>query len=362
MQQPTRREVLRSLGAAAVLPFAFGSLRSHAREAPLKSSMGLVIYDCSLRRKWLQKQNPEFDLFEPLTFLKHCRSLGAGGMQARLGIMESDKIRELREYAEANQLYIEAILSPPVDAGDLDRFDREVITAHEVGTKAARTTIMPGRRYEEFQTLEEFKQFEARGQKMLERAASVVEHFQLPLAVENHKDQRIDARVALFKHLDSEYIGACVDTGNSFALLDDPYETVDALAPFAFSVHLKDQAVLEYEDGFLLGDIPLGQGAFDLKRMVESLQRVKPNVRFSLELITRDPLKVPVLTEGYWTTFPDLPGHDLVRALRLVRKYPADNLQYVTKLSPEKQLALEDANVAASLKYAVEQLGLVSAR
>ena len=25
-------------------------------------------------------------------------------------------------------------------------------------------------------------------------------------------------------------------------------------------------------------------------------------------MITRDPLKVPCLTEGYWTTFPDLPG------------------------------------------------------
>ena len=76
-----------------------------------------------------------------------------------------------------------------------------------------------------------------------------------------------------------ERIGAAVDTGNSFALLDDPYDAIEALAPFAFSVHLKDQALREDADGFLLGDIPLGQGSFDLKRMVEILQRAKPDVR-----------------------------------------------------------------------------------
>ncbi|MCH5377720.1 MAG: sugar phosphate isomerase/epimerase, partial [Planctomycetes bacterium] len=181
-------------------------------------------------------------------------------MQARLGSIEPAATRELRDYAEANGLYIEAIISPPTAPLDVARFDQEVKTASEAGALAARTVIMPGRRYERFKTLAEFKEFELLGTRMLERAAPVVEKYKLPLAVENHKDQRIDARVALFKHLDNEYIGACVDTGNSFALMDDPYGAVEALAPFAFSVHLKDQAVLQYKDGFLLGDIPLGQG------------------------------------------------------------------------------------------------------
>ena len=126
---------------------------------------------------------------------------------------------------------------------------------------------------------------------MLERAAPIVERYRVPLAVENHKDQRIDERVALYEHVDSEFVGACVDTGNSFALLDGAYESIEALAPFAFTVHLKDQALREYENGFLLGDIPLGQGSFDLKRMVASIRKAQPKVRFALELITRDPLK-----------------------------------------------------------------------
>jgi len=359
MDSLTRRAALQRIGTAAALPLAFTSLPALAEDSPPKSSMGLVVYDCGLRRGWMKKQNPEFDLFEPLTFLKHCQSLGAGGMQARLGSLEPAAIRELRDYAEARGLYIEAIISPPAAPLDEARFDLEVKTASEAGALAARTVIMPGRRYERFKTLEEFKEFETLGIKMLERAVPIVEKYKLPLAVENHKDQRIDARVALFKHLDNEYIGACVDTGNSFALMDDPYGAVEALAPFAFSVHLKDQAVLQYEEGFLLGDIPLGQGAFDLKRMVADIKRAKPDIRFSLELITRDPLKVPVFTEGYWATLPDVTVKELARTLHIVHEFPADNLQYPTKLSPEKQVELEDANVAASLKYAREQLGLV---
>ena len=45
------------------------------------------------------------------------------------------------------------------------------------------------------------------------------------------------------KRLSSEWIGMCVDTGNSFALCEDPMEVVRAYAPFAFSVHVRDQAV-----------------------------------------------------------------------------------------------------------------------
>lgn len=329
-----------------------------AAESPKRSAMGLVIYDCSIRRRWMQQQKPGFDLFEPLTFLKHCLSLGAGGMQASLGVMSPDRIRQLRDFAERHDLFIDAIVRPPKNQEDVARFEAEIQTARDVAVQAVRTTIIPGRRYERFQTLSEFREFEQRGREMLERAAPVMEKYQVPLAVENHKDQRLDERVALFKHLDSEFIGACLDTGNSFALLDGAYEPIEALAPYTFTVHLKDQALREYEDGFLLGDIPLGQGSFDLKRMVAIIRKVKPDVRFALELITRDPLQVPCLNDEYFATMPTTLAADLARTMRFVRKHPATELQQVSALPVEKQVEIEAANVLASLKYAREELSL----
>lgn len=353
----TRRAAMNRIAGAtacALVP----TVSQAAGENKSRTGMGLVIYDCNIRRRWMRRQNPDFDLFETLTFLKHCHALGAGGMQADLGVMNTDEIRLLRGFAEKHDLFMDAIIKPPKSKEDVPRFESEIKTARDVGVQAARTTIIPGRRYERFKTLKEFREFERRGQEMLERAAPIVEKHRMPFAVENHKDQRIAERVALFKHLDSEFIGACVDTGNSFALLDGANEPVAALAPYAFSVHLKDQALRESEDGFLLGDIPLGQGSFDLKRMVDIIKKAKPKVRFSLELITRDPLNVPCLTDQFFATMPSSSAIDLARTMRFVREHPAERLQYVSKLPVEEQVALEDANVRASIQYAGKELGL----
>jgi hypothetical protein len=59
----------------------------------------MVAYNFGLRRKQLTEQKGTGDLFEPLRLLKHCRSLGAGGLQASLGVMHGEPVRALRDYA-----------------------------------------------------------------------------------------------------------------------------------------------------------------------------------------------------------------------------------------------------------------------
>ena len=106
------------------------------------------------------------------------------------------------------------------------------------------------------------------------------------------------------------------------ALLEEPLAVVEALAPFAFSTHLKDMAVQEYEEGYLLSEVPLGEGFLDLKKMVAVLEKANPKVQFNLEMITRDPLSIPCLGEKYWATLDRVPGRDLARALAWVRANP----------------------------------------
>jgi sugar phosphate isomerase/epimerase len=148
-----------------------------------------------------------------------------------------------------------------------------------------------------------------------------------------------------------------VDTGNNLALLEDPVEVVETLAPWAYSVHLKDMGVAEYDDGFLLAEVPFGEGILDLPKIIGILRKARPEVRFNLEMITRDPLKVPCLTPRYWATLADVPGRDLARTLALVRKSKRA-LPAVTSLPREQQLALEEDNVRKCLAYAGDHLGL----
>jgi hypothetical protein len=48
----------------------------------------------------------------------------------------------------------------------------------------------------------------------------------------------------------------------------------------------------------------------------------------------------------------------LWKTLRFVREHPVKSLQEVDSMSLNKQVELEDANVAASVKYAREELDL----
>jgi sugar phosphate isomerase/epimerase len=142
------------------------------------------------------------------------------------------------------------------------------------------------------------------------------------------------------------------------ALLEDPMEVVLALAPLAFTTHFKDMAVEEYRDGFLLSEVPLGTGILDLARVRKVLRDARPDIRLNLEMITRDPLKVPCLTEGYWATFPELSGKTLARALSNVRGHSrAQPLPRITQLASALQLRAEDENIRRCLAFAREKLG-----
>ena len=156
--------------------------------------------------------------------------------------------------------------------------------------------MLGGRRYETFDTAEAFKEFADQQWKALTQAEPIIRNQNMKLAIENHKDWRLDEMLLLLQRISSEFVGVCVDTGNNIALLDDPMSLVKALAPYAHSVHLKDMGVEEYEDGFLLSEVPLGEGYLDIPEMVKVLREAKPDLDFSLEMITRDPLKIPCLT------------------------------------------------------------------
>ena len=290
--------------------------------------------------------------------MEDARQFGAGGIQTDLGILSSSEAAQIADRAAELKMYLEATIRLPESASDIDRFDEAVRTARDCGARAIRTVLLSGRRYEVFKSRDEFVEFEKEGRKRIQLATPVVEKYRVPLGIENHKDQRLDERIGLLEDLSCEFVGACLDTGNNVALLDDPHETVRELAPWTVCVHFKDQAVQEVPDGFLLGDIPLGQGMFDLTRMLRLIHEAKPELPVSLELITRNPLHVPCLTEQYWATMPNAPGRDLAHMLSLVREHSANSLPEVVNLNPDERVQRENENVTASFTYARDVLGL----
>src|SRR2546427_25526 len=179
----------------------------------------------------------------------------------------------------------------PAPQAAVARFESLVRSAKAAGASILRTVSLGGRRYEAIDTADGWREFLERAWKSLVLAEPVVRKHRLRLAIENHKDWRAPELLEVLKRLGSGQVGVCVDTGNSIALLEDPLAVVEAYAPHAFTSHLKDMGVQEYQDGFLLSEVPLGDGFLDLPKMIATLRRAQPQIHFNLEMITRDPLK-----------------------------------------------------------------------
>ncbi len=338
----TRRQIL---AVAAAAPTVFNARPARANGAPLKN-MGLAPTAVALRSR---ADRQSFDMVE------QAHSLGLGSTQTRLPSNDPEVAKKFRQKAEGYNL--RTVLSAPLPKveSEVAAYDVAVKAAKEAGAVAMHTALT-GRRYEAYPTLEAFKLHFAQCQKMVGLAEPVLRKHQMKLAVENHKGWRAAEQAEWIKRVGSEYVRVCFDFGNNLALCEDPMETFKILEPFTIYCHMKDMGVANYDEGFLLSEVSFGDGIVDLRQMVDTLQKRDPDMIFALEMITRDPLKIPVYKDSYWPTFDDpsspLPGRDLARVLDLVRKNPPKTpLPKMTGLSPADQVKAEDDYNLKCIEY-----------
>jgi sugar phosphate isomerase/epimerase len=331
-----------SLGSAAVVALGAEATRPN---------LGLLLYSYGIRLRVDKAQG----FGDPVRFVEFARQRGGTAVQLSLGIQTTADSERIRKASDQSGVQIEAIISPPKETlADQERFTAELATAQACGVTVARTVMLGGRRYEVFERADQFPAFFKDSEAALKRAEPVAAKFRIQLAVENHKDFRIDEQIDLLKRISSDWVGVCLDTGNNLALLEDPQATVEALAPFTRTVHLKDISLEESADGFRMAEVPLGQGCFDLPKMVATVRRFNPSARFQLEMITRDPLSIPCLSEKYWATLGRVPGTDLARTLARVKSVARrEPLPRVSGMTTPEQVDIEERHVRESFDYAV---------
>ncbi len=319
--------------------------------------MGLVIH--SYWKRWQGKYSSlKYPPFEhALDVLDHVRDLGAGALQTMVGGWTSEFAGKVRATCESYGMKLEGSITLPKNANDVDRFEKELRIGKEAGATIFRCAT-GGRRYELFSSLEEFKHWKDGAFKSMQLAEPIARRLRVKIGIENHKDFHAAELAELLGRLSSPHLGACVDTGNSIALLEDPMTVIETLAPFAVTTHIKDMAVQETADGFLLSEVPLGEGILDLPRMLALFEKHNPQIAYHLEMITRDPLDIPCLKPGYWATFPNKPGNELARTLAMVRERKAAKLPKTTGLGLEEVLAFEEANIVKCMIQAGNKLGL----
>lgn len=320
-----------------------------------RSRVGLCTFSCKNQWAAARKDPSAAPFHDAQTFYDYTRSIGGDGVQTGASGLTIEEARALRAHVDKTGGYYEGDVRMPKTEKDLAGFEQEVKLAKEAGAKCARVILMGGRRYEVFKTLDEFKAYRVAGLKRLRLAEPIARKHGLVLAMENHKDFLVPEQLELLKQIDSEWLRVLVDTGNNIAMCEEPYEVIEALAPYAVSCHLKDIAVQASDHGFLISEVPFGTGFLDLNRIVRTLATANPAIDFHVEMATRDPLAVPCQTDAYWAVFPERREADLKRTLAMVAANPPKQPPpIVTGLSTEQILADEEKNNRACFQWAVQ--------
>jgi len=117
----------------------------------------------------------------------------------------------------------------------------------------------------------------------LREAGKIAADAGLDLAVENHCDFTGRELVYLLNETNMPNVGAALDTGNGFTVFCDPQDDMEALAPYAFTTHMKDMAVVDMP---VRGYIPmiaqgcgLGDGHVDLSLAIDLLAKHSPRAQ-----------------------------------------------------------------------------------
>jgi len=107
------------------------------------------------------------------------------------------------------------------------------------------------------------------------------------LAIENHADYRAGDLLALLDRVNSPQLRVQLDTGNPYAVAEEPVEAARLLAPYAVSTHIKDMTIRPLTDGEwvkVLG-CPLGDGNVDLRAIATILAaEAPPDLPFTIEV------------------------------------------------------------------------------
>jgi sugar phosphate isomerase/epimerase len=206
--------------------------------------------------------------------------------------------------------------------------------------------------------------------RVLKAVRSQVVDAGLKVAIEVHKDLQAWEHKILIEEAGKDYVGTYLDTGNPVFVMEDPLLTLETLAPYTVSLHLRDSIVYEHPLGIAVQWVPLGEGTIDFKPIIATARRLlDPDVHAYIKPITGRTIAIlPIYDEEFWKRwYPNARVSEFSRFLKIAkagRPYERAVVSEDVAGSPipqAYQAALAHQQVEhmeRSIKYAREALAL----
>lgn len=193
----------------------------------------------------------------------------------------------------------------------------------------------------------------AHARDTLRREAPNVRDAGLRLAIENHQDFGSEELVELADEL-GDHIGIVLDTGNPFAVGEDPVAFTRRAVHRISHVHLKDYVAQFTGEGYRLVRCAIGDGCVPFEEILGVLESSGRELVASIEPGALEARHIRLFTDSWWNGYPPREARELAGMLgRLRTKRLADDADYRTpwerNAPPEVISAYEMAEMNRSL-------------
>ncbi len=201
--------------------------------------------------------------------------------------------------------------------------------------------------------------------KVFRSVRTKAQDYGVRIAIENHSgDMQAREVKIIIEESGKDFVGSCLDTGNPMWVVEDPFVTLETLAPYVVTTHIRDSAVFEVPRGAAAQWVALGDGCIDFKRFVALYRKLCPQASMQLEIITgRAPTILPYLEPDFWKAYQKTPAAEFARFVALARGgHPFMGNMIVaptTKQPPAIEAALKEqqrVDLERSLEYAKKTL------
>lgn len=157
--------------------------------------------------------------------------------------------------------------------------------------------------------------------QVLGRARSRVLDAGIKIALENHSgDMQARELKRVVETAGTEFVGVCIDSGNAVWAIEDPHLTLETLAPYVLTSHMRDSAVWNTPSGIVAQWTRMGEGNVDIARYIRTYAERCPGKAVSLELIMHRQRTFDYHDPEFWTAYPATPASEFARFLTRAEK------------------------------------------
>jgi sugar phosphate isomerase/epimerase len=281
-----------------------------------------------------------------------------------IGSLEPDNLKKVR--AHAAELGIEVELGMRSICPTSSLFDPKQGTAEEQLTRAAETATIVGSRIVRCflgQAADRSSKLPIEAHientvKVLRNVKSRIVDAGLKVAVENHAgDMQAREVKSLIEAAGPDFVGSCLDSGNPLWTIEDPHLTLETLAPYVLTSHVRDTSVWNTPQGIAVAWTRMGEGNIGIEDYIRKFNEKCPGRPLSLEIIVTGPRYFNYRDPKFWDAYRKDPAWEFARFLAFAEK--GTEKPAPPRVSGEAAQAKEREDLEASIKWTKEFLAKI---